>query len=66
MTMNAFINGKTVETDEGIYQFSSESRAREFLRYVYALGDVAASGKVEPIRKDRKSRASDCHFLQVH
>jgi len=64
--MNAFLNGKTVETDKGIYQFSSESRAREFLRYVYAVGEVAASGKVQPVKKDQKNHNSGCQFLHVH
>lgn len=64
--MNAFINGKTVETDKGVYQFSSESRAREFLRYVYALGEVSASGKVQPVRKEQKNHDSRCQFLLVH
>jgi hypothetical protein len=30
------------------------------------LGEAGASGKVEPVRKERKNRASDCHFLHVH
>jgi hypothetical protein len=52
--MHAIINGRTVETESHIYRFSSESRAREFLRRAYREGEVYASGKVEPLAKEEK------------
>jgi hypothetical protein len=64
--MHAFIKGKTVETESRIYQFSSESRAREFLRRAYREGEVSASGKVEPVCKEQKQHQSSCAFLLTH
>jgi hypothetical protein len=63
--MHAFIKGKMVETENTVYRFSSESRAREFLRRAYAEGEVSASGKVEPLGKEEKSHVAPCQFLRV-
>jgi hypothetical protein len=64
--MHAFSNGKTVETERSVYQFSSESRAREFLRLAQAMGEVAAAGRVPPVSKDKKNHSAACQFLRVH
>lgn len=64
--MFAFYNGKIVETESGIYQFSSESRAREFLRHAYSIGEVAATGKVPPVSKNKKKQSAACQFLRMH
>jgi hypothetical protein len=64
--MNAFSNGRIVETERTVYQFSSESRAREFLRYARTVGEVAAAGKVTPIAKNKKAHSAPCQFLRVH
>jgi hypothetical protein len=64
--MNAFSNGRIVETERTVYQFSSESRAREFLRYAYTVGEVAAAGKVAPLSKNRKEHSAACQFLRMH
>lgn len=64
--MNAFSNGRTVETERSVYRFSSESRAREFLRYAHTVGEVAAAGKVEPVSTNKKDHSAACQFLRVH
>ncbi|WP_194715867.1 hypothetical protein [Noviherbaspirillum soli] len=64
--MNAFSNGRIVETERTVYQFSSESRAREFLRYARILGEVGAAGKVTPIAKNKKDHSAPCQFLRMH
>lgn len=64
--MNAFSNGRIVETEGTVYQFSSESRAREFLRHARAMGEVAAAGKVEPVSKNKKDQKAACQFLRMH
>ncbi len=64
--MNAFSNGRIVETEASVYQFSSESRAREFLRYARSMGEVAAAGKVAPVSKNKKDHSAACQFLRVH
>lgn len=64
--MHAFIHGRTVETESRIYQFSSESRAREFLRRAYREGEISASDKVTPLSKEEKRHPSVHTFLQTH
>lgn len=64
--MNAFSNGRVVETEHSVYQFSSESRAREFLRYAHIVGEVAAVGKVAPVSRNKKDHSAACQFLRKH
>ncbi len=64
--MNAFSNGRIVETQSSVYQFSSESRAREFMRHAHAVGEIAAAGKVAPLSRTRKDHSGACQFLRVH
>lgn len=64
--MNAFSNGRIVETERTVYHFSSESRAQEFLRYARIVGEVAAAGKVTPIAKNKKDHSAPCQFLRMH
>ncbi|MBV0881959.1 hypothetical protein KTQ42_22025 [Noviherbaspirillum sp. L7-7A] len=64
--MNAFSNGRIVETERSVYHFSSESRAREFLRYARTVGEAAAAGKVAPVAKNKKDHSAACQFLRTH
>lgn len=64
--MHAFIQGKTVETDSRIYRFSSESRAKEFLRYAFQEGEISASDKVAPLSKEEKRHPAHCATLLKH
>jgi hypothetical protein len=55
-----------VETESRIYRFSSESRAREFLRRAYREGEISASCKVEPVSKEEKRHPANSALLLKH